>query len=213
MASYPTFTLNHSSGDVPPTMTVNAAAAALGISANTLRYKVIPAGILPTSPIPSHRVTTLAARSFLGTPHPGGHLTVLQTGATSTDVDTEDDRARIGFHLDYDDAELEATSLRWWRSDPYHILENRLFAVTVGTIPVAVYEITDVVEGRPWPTPGSLPRHHYAGTLLARLRRHPDNGLPDTWVAPDLDTAATEAVSTIMGSRIAVKAGGPIGYA
>ncbi|HEY3549219.1 MAG TPA: hypothetical protein VGK17_24345 [Propionicimonas sp.] len=55
---------------------------------------------------------------------------------------------------------LEETSLRWWRSDLAKVIANRLFVVTLGTYPVAPYDIagledTQVRQGE------TQPRHRY----------------------------------------------------
>ncbi|WP_148046169.1 hypothetical protein [Nocardioides marmoriginsengisoli] len=53
----------------------------------------------------------------------------------------DDPRNWMGFNVEHSDEELEAASLRWWRSDPRRVVDNELFAVTVATFPVAVYRI------------------------------------------------------------------------
>lgn len=138
-----------------------------------------------------------------------GELTVLRTDArapSDTEKHPDDPRKWMGFHVDHTDAELEETSLRWWRSDPARVVENELFAVTVATFPVAVFRINGVLEtiirrGE------DAPRHQYDGTLLARATR----GMRVSLKEP-MPGHLKETVRQIMESRITVNSGGPVGY-
>ena len=78
----------------------------------------------------------------------------------------DDPRTWMGFHVEHSDEELEAASLRWWRSDPHRVVDNELFAVTVATFPVAVYRILEIA-GNITRADEDTRRHHYAGQLLA----------------------------------------------
>ena len=80
--------------------------------------KLVRAGILST-PITATEVEHLTGRDRLqGT---SGALTVLRTDAREEADRTKypaDPRRWMGFHVEHSDHELEAASLRWWRSDP-----------------------------------------------------------------------------------------------
>lgn len=86
------------------------------------------------------------------------------------------------------------------------MVDNELFVVTVGTFPVAVYRVTGLQDSVTR-ADEDAERHHYAGTLLARVTA----GMvarPCRPVSGYLQAATTQ----IMRSRIAVDSGGPIGY-
>lgn len=181
------------------TLKRNEAAARLGIARGSLD-KLISAGILPI-PVPTAQIEALASRPWLRVRE--GELTVLRTGARA-DAYPGEGRQYIGFHVDHTPAELEATSLRWWRCDPARVMRNELFAVTISTIPVAVYRIT-AVDDQMYRDDEDKPRFRYAGELLSmwpsqQIRKGTSyNGL-------------ATLVQQIMSSRIAVSSGGPIGY-
>ena len=213
----PTFT-HISAVDADPVMRRHDAAAQLNISYERL-VKLIGAGLIP-EPIPTLTIRSLAGRPFLAA-H-GGELTVLRTGARTAANDSTN-RPHIGAHIDYDNPELDATALGWWRSDPERVLRNRLFVETVSTYPFAVWDIDEHLGSRGEDT--DL-RHHYAGQLLARLRNR-DNPIPDDeaiiFAMADEQTVVTSptalqrsplvaAAQKIMTSRIRVDSGGPIGY-
>lgn len=209
--SLPTFVAYPKPTATAPTIKPNAAAARLGISRGSLD-KLVGAGILPP-PISADLVEELARRPKLAVS--SGELTVLRTAARATAYD--EDRAWIGFHIDHTDDEVDQTSLRWWRSEPDRVIGNQLYAVTVSTVPVAVYSITRVLHSQQRTTETGL-RHHYEGTLLARIGTGPGSstsphGLTTT---PIFHLTAGHPllarVETIMGSRITVSSGGPIGY-
>lgn len=183
------------------TLTRSQAAARLGMSPAGVD-KLIKAGILDV-PIDPDVVDELAARPFLAVTN--GELTVLRTDARD-DAYPGEDRAYIGFHVEMTNDELEAASLRWWRSSPARLLDNELFAVTVGTIPVAVYALTGHVAQK-YRDGEDQPRHHYSGRLVARLVdgghvRY--NGQAAGYLRP--------LAKQIMTSRIHVESGGPVGY-
>lgn len=177
-------------------MTRNEAAHALDLSLTAID-KLIHTGVLGT-PISATLVEKLARRPLLSAI--SGELTVLRTDARQP-TPPDDDRTATGFHTTMSTHELIETSLRWWRCDPDRVVDNELFAVTVATIPIAVFLITRHLNQR---TSGvRTVRHHFDGDLLAR--RTPDG---DT-TAP---AALHERVTTIMSSRIYTTSGGPIGY-
>jgi hypothetical protein len=154
-------------------------------------------------PLRATTVGQLAARPCLQVAD--GELTVLRTSARAAGY-PGDDRACVGFHAEHTDAELEETSLRWWKSDPGRVLDNELFVVTVSTFPVAVYRIVGHVASRV--REGEVEfHHHYAGQLLARV--HPD-------LAPVFSPATPAPLHRlarqVMDSRIVVASGGRIGY-
>lgn len=136
-----------------------------------------------------------------------GELTVLRTDARAVADPQEMPRRRyIGFHAEHSNEELEAASLRWWRSDPDRILDNELFVVTLATFPVALYRITQRLDtitraGE------DRPRHQYEGQLLARV--HP--GMQSV-LSRDTPGYLRKPAQQVMSSRIAVASGGPIGY-
>lgn len=205
----PTFHASGVSGGKPALLVKPAVAAArLGVSRGSFD-KLVASGLLP-SPTPADYVDALAARPQLQVVD--GELTVLRTAARAEAYDA--DRDWIGFHVGHTDGELEATSLRWWRSDADKVLDNRLYAVTVATIPVAVYEITGVFDTEQRITETG-PRYHYSGRLLARLIEAAgvDRSVDDlVSVRIDDDDELYERTCQIMASRIAVHSGGPIGY-
>jgi hypothetical protein len=138
-----------------------------------------------------------------------GELTVLRTDARQDADRTKyphDERRWMGFHVDHTPTELDETSLRWWRSDPARVLDNQLFVVTVATFPVAVYQITGYEASYTRPDEDQ-PRHHYAGTLLARVTP----GMVARLCEP-MPGHLWRLVEQVMESRITVNSGGPIGY-
>lgn len=166
--------------------------------------KLIRAGVL-TAPFSASQIGVLASRQWLQVVE--GELTVLRTDARADAYrDEGDSRAYIGFHTEHSDHELEETSLRWWRSDPERVIDNELFAVTVGTFPVALYRVTGRLETK-IRDDEDRPRHRYAGQLLARV--HP--GMQTTF-AKDMPGYLRERAAQVMNSRIVVNSGGPIGY-
>ncbi|APA96686.1 hypothetical protein NS506_02624 [Nocardia seriolae] len=190
----PTFAQQPSA--VTRSMNINAAAAALKISRASCE-KLIACGVVPT-PIDSDLIGSLASRPRLVVAE--GELTVLRTAPRS--AAREPDREWIGFDVGFSVRDLTAASLRWWRCDPNRILDNELFAVTVATVPVAVYAITALEESHQVPGEAET-RHRFVGDLLARW------GEP---VAPGIDSSLKVRVEQIMSSRISVSSGGPIGY-
>ena len=112
----------------------------------------------------------------------------------------------MGFHVEHSDHELEAASLRWWRSDPAKVVDNELFVVTVATFPVAAYRILERADSITR-ADEDVPRHHYAGQLLARV--HP--GMSVTY-PQNTPGHLRRMAKQIMDSRIVVSSGGPIGY-
>lgn len=154
-------------------------------------------------PLVAATVNKLAQRPYLQVA--AGELTVLRTSARMLGYPWED-RRYIGFHADHTDAELEETSLRWWRSDPDRVLDNELFVVTVSTFPVAVYRIVGLVASKV--REGEIEfHHHYSGQLLARV--YPDL-VP---VFPQATPGHLHGLARqIMRSRIAVSRGDRIGY-
>jgi len=185
----------------PATMTRTRAASRLGLHPAGVDM-LVHAGIVP-QPLLAAGVSKLAARPYLQVAD--GELTVLRTSARAPGYPGED-RAYVGFHADLTDAELEETSLRWWKSDPDRVLDNELFVVTVSTFPVAVYRIVDRVASKV--REGEVEfHHHYSGQLLARV--YPD-------LAPVFARAAPvhlhRLAQQVMRSRIAVPSGGRIGY-
>lgn len=216
--SVPTFTLEPGAPATSKRMNPTVAAMRIGVARRAVD-KLTATGVLP-SPLTEAAVNNLAVRPLLQVT--SGELTVLRTDSSKPAAD-EPDRDLIGFDLSHDDPTLEETSLRWWRSEPDRVLANRLFAVTVGTVPVAVYEILthlDTVHSGERQL-----RHRYGGTLLARLvPKDSSTGtalldasadapfrtvtpMHDLQEHPLLDRAAQ-----IMRSRIVVDSGGPVGY-
>jgi hypothetical protein len=185
----------------PATVTRTHAAERLGLHPAGVDMPV-HAGIFPT-PMLAANVHKLASRPYLQVAD--GALTVLRTHARAPGYPGED-REYVGFHADHTDAELEETSLRWWKSDPERVLDNELFVVTVSTFPVAVYRILDRVASKV--REGEVEfHHHYSGQLLARVYPGLAPVFPRATPAP-LHNLARQ----IMGSRIAVPNGGRIGY-
>lgn len=226
-SNIPQFTVTQSATTRRPDITRHAAATALGVNSASLTT-LINTGIL-AEPLTRESVQSLAHRGWLSAA--AGELTVLRVGElASSNGDLT--RPSIGFSLDLSDADLEAAVLRWWRSNPDRILRNQLFAVTVRTIPVALYQITGVANGGvPIIDDQGHARYHYEGTLLARLvnrstlslgevRRAASSVISgaattDTFVIvgdTSRDNPYATAIKQIMHSRIVVKSGGPIGY-
>ena len=134
-----------------------------------------------------------------------GELTVLRTDARER-ARAGEDREFIGFHTEHTDDQLEETSLRWWRSDPERVLDNQLFAVTVGTYPVALYLLTERA-GTITRDDEDVPRHHYTGRLLARVTP----GM-NVSIQKDIPGYLKQRAEQLMNSRIVVSSGGPVGY-
>jgi|GEM_PF-1890715 len=209
----PTFVTHPAAASAAQTIKPNAAAARLGISRGSLD-KLVAAGILPT-PISADTVEKLARRPMLAVA--SGELTVLRTAARAEAYD--EDRTWIGFHIEHTDDEVTETSLRWWRCDPKKVIDNQLYAVTVSTIPVAVYNIRGVI-GSYQRTTESGSRYHFDGTLLARLgdgpryaANHAAHGITtNPLIHVNSNDSLHDRVQTIMNSRITVNSGGPIGY-
>lgn len=184
-------------------LTRAAAASALNMSITSVS-KLVRANIL-SLPISAAVIDELSRRPQLRVIE--GELTVLRTDARTASLDPDDDREFLGFHTEQTDAEIEEACLRWWRSSPARILDNELWAVTVSTIPVAVFQITDHLDQTD-PSAGDLNRHRYGGKLLARM--HP--GLGEVKVRESTPGHLRAGVAQIMKSRIEVSSGGPIGY-
>lgn len=168
--------------------------------------KLVRAGILST-PITATEVGHLTGRDRLLVT--SGALTVLRTDAREEADRTKypaDPRRWMGFHVEHSDDELEAASLRWWRSDPAKVVDNELFVVTVATFPVAAYRILERAD-RVTRADEDVPRHHYSGQLLARV--HP--GMSVTY-PQNTPGHLRRMAKQIMDSRIVVSSGGPIGY-
>lgn len=184
------------------TLTRNEAAFELELSL-TLIDKLIHSGILGV-PLPAETIKQLASYPPLKVVE--GELTVLRTDARQV-AHPGESRQYIGFHTKHTDDQLNETSLGWWRSDPSRVLNNELFAVTVSTIPVAVYRITGHSE--PFFRSGKVaPRYKYEGQLLGRV--HPGMGTPV--IRQDTPGHLRQLAAQIMTSRITVSSGGPIGY-
>jgi len=189
----------------PATISRSVAATRLDIAYGSVS-KLVRCHVLPV-PIPAALVDKLAARPDVVVVH--GELTVLRTGSKEPADPAkypEDERAHIGFDIALTDAELEETSLRWWRSDPEVVLDNEVFTVTVATVPVAVYRITAHVGSYTRPDE-NRPRHHYAGQLLGRLRADLE---PD--MRQDTPGHLRVLARQILTSRIRTSSGGPIAY-
>lgn len=189
----------------PAAISRSVAASRLGIAYGSVS-KLVRCRILPL-PVPAALVDKLAARPDLVVTD--GELTVLRTGSKEPADRTKypnDERDYIGFDIGYSDAELEETSLRWWRSDPEVVLDNEIFAVTVATVPVAVYRITGPVYAEI--RRGEIrPRHHYRGQLLGRLRADLEPGMRQ-----DTPGHLRALARQILTSRIRTTSGGPIAY-
>ncbi|MEU4607642.1 hypothetical protein AB0F43_32045 [Kribbella sp. NPDC023972] len=181
-------------------------AARLGINGPGVD-KLVRAGMLSV-PIELEEVERLAGRPRLQVA--AGELTVLRTDARAEADPAKhphDTRKWIGFHVQHSDDELADSSLRWWRSVPERVIDNTLFAVTVATLPVAVYAISSPKVAS-FQYPGEpFVRHHYAGQLLARAH-------PRMVVTYPQDTRddLRDLARQIMNSTIRVDSGGPIGY-
>ncbi len=201
----PTFAPPATPTPAPETLTRTQAAARLELNPAGVD-KLIRAGILSRS-IKASEVAPLTGRERLQVT--AGALTVLRTDAREEADQAKypnDPRRWMGFHVDHTDEDLEAASLRWWRSDPVKVVDNELFVVTVATFPVAVYRILERADSVTRPDE-DVPRHHYAGQLLARIR-------PGMAVAYPQNTPGHLRLMAqqIMNSRIVVTSGGPIGY-
>lgn len=183
-------------------LTRSQAASRLGIAMGAVDKLV--AGNVLSLPIRSDLVERIESRSYLVAEE--GELTVLRTDARKPAYPGED-REWIGFSTEHTDWELEQTSLRWWRSDPRRVIDNELFAVTIASVPVAVYKIDGVEDEHVRPGE-DRPRYHYRGTLLHRS--HP--GMSDLPLSPAVPVQYQDQVRQIMSSRIKVVSGGPIGY-
>lgn len=186
----------------PDTLTRSQAASRLGIAMGAVD-KLVSAHVLAL-PIRSDVVERIERRGYLVAEE--GELTVLRTDARKPAYPSED-RKWIGFSTGHSDIELEQTSLRWWRSDPRRVIGNELFAVTIASVPVAVYKI-DGVEDERVRRGEDRPRFHYRGILLHRS--HP--GMPDLPLSPAVPVRYRDQVRQIMSSRIKVLSGGPIAY-
>lgn len=190
---------------ISETLTRTQAAARLELNPAGVD-KLMRAGILST-PIKATEVAPLTGRERLQVT--AGALTVLRTDArekANRDKYPADPRRWMGFHVEHTDEDLESASLRWWRSDPVKVVDNELFVVTVATFPVAVYRILERADSVTR-ADEDVPRHRYAGELLARV-------LPGMAVAyrQDVPGHLPPLAGQIMGSRIVVSSGGPIGY-
>lgn len=202
------------------TMAPAAAAVALGLSRASLD-KILGAGLLPT-PIPADAVGRLAARPWLAVAR--GELTVLRTTTRREAPEEAPPRDYIGFDVSMTDDELEAASLRWWRGESVRMLDNEIFATTLGTFPVAVHALTGIVDSV---RNGRELRHHFAGELLARVESREavvkagrQGAIVESFT--DLDWVITAPqprhhpllgrALTIMRARVSASSGGPIGY-
>lgn len=189
----------------PTTLTRTQAAARLELNPAGID-KLVKAGMLGL-PIKATSVDKITGRERLQVLD--GELTVLRTDARAEadrDKYPADPRTWMGFHVAHSDEDLEAASLRWWRSDPHRVVDNELFAVTVATFPVAVYRILGTA-GSITRADEDTPRHHYAGQLLARV--HPG---VETTFHQDTPGHLRALAKQIMASRIVVSSGGPVGY-
>ncbi|OZC42480.1 hypothetical protein CH286_25255 [Rhodococcus sp. WWJCD1] len=187
---------------VPDILTRGQTSSRLNIAMGAVD-KLLAARVLE-NPIRLEVVERLERRSYLVVEE--GELTVLRTDARKRAYPGED-RPWIGFSTEHSNEELDATSLRWWRSYPRRVIDNELFVVTVATVPVAVYKIEDV-ESEQVRSGEDKPRFHYSGTLLHRV--YP--GLVDRALSPAVPVQYKDRVRQIMSSRIKVVSGGPIGY-
>lgn len=182
------------------TLSRNQVSARLGISMGAVD-KLIATRLIAPRPTPAD-IDALNAMPYLKIAT--GELTVLR-GSSRADA-YDDDRPFIGYHPTMTDDELEAATLRWWRSDPERVQRNGLFALTIATFPAAVYQITGIQDRHERDGEDGA-RYHYEGRLLAR--RDPGGYSPFDRPVPG---HLKDAVRTIMGSRIKVASGGPIGY-
>lgn len=211
----PTLTTTAPTGQLPG-ITPAAAAARLGLDERTLA-KLTDAHLLP---LMSHAVESMARRPWLQLVQ--GEITVLRT-SPKCPAPEEDARDMIGFDLADDDHTIHECCLRWWRCNRKRVRRNGLFAVTVATVPVAIFEITEHLE-----TIGSRTdqRHAFAGQLLARIiardqmiHYSPAQVLVNL-ADDDFLAVATQphprllqrVLTTIMGCRISSNSGGPIAY-
>lgn len=197
----PTFAPVSTGDDTQMELTRTQIAARLGLHIAAVD-KIIRAGILQP-PYLASEVSTLARRKRLQVLE--GQLTVLRTDARAI-AHPGENRQYIGFHTTYSDREIEETSLRWWRSTPEKVLDNELFAVTVGSFPVALYWIKEHLDTITREDE-EHPRHQYGGQLLARV--HPGMKVR---LAENIPGHLKERAKQVMDSRIVVNSGGPIGY-
>lgn len=183
-------------------LTRTQVAARLGVHLAALD-KMIRAGMLQRPPFMESAISRIEGRKRLQVVE--GELTVLRTDARERAREGED-REFIGFHTEHTNDLLEETSLRWWRSDPDRVLDNQLFAVTVGTYPVALYRLTERA-GTITRDDEDVPRHHYKGQLLARVTP----GMVIS-IQKDIPGYLQRKTEQLMNSRIVVNSGGPVGY-
>jgi hypothetical protein len=201
----PTFAPPATPTPQPDTLTRTQAASRLELNPAGID-KLVRAGILST-PITADEVQHLTGRERLQVT--SGALTVLRTDAREEADRSKypaDSRRWMGFHVQHSDQDLEAASLRWWRSDPAKVIDNELFVVTVATFPVAVYRILERADSVTR-ADEDVPRHHYAGQLLARVHHGMSVIYPQ-----DTPGHLRLMAKQIMSSRIVVSSGGPIGY-
>lgn len=192
----------------PRPRTVNRTQAAARLEVNGPAIdKLVKSGLLST-PIQAAEVDQLARREWLEVV--SGELTVLRTDARDAadpaKMPSTDTRTLVGFHADHTDAELLDSSLRWWRADALRVLDNLLFTVSVATIPVAVYAAHALAGTHQRPGEKWL-RHHFDGTLLARMHR----GQTVTY-AQNTPAGLRALVQTIMTTRVSASSGGPLAY-
>lgn len=181
------------------------AASRLSVSMGSLD-KLISAGMLGEPPIHLEPVERLQAMKTLEVA--SGELTVLRTAPRAACVFPNEGRDWIGFHVEMSDDEVSRASLRYWRSDPEKVLDNVLFAVTVATFPVAVFQITEHVDTIVREDEKKArPRHGYGGVLLARRGRG-GQIVSNDGTSADLIERALQ----VMGSRVIADSGGPIAY-
>lgn len=200
---FPTFAPVDGVKSPPVELTRQQIASRLGLHRAGVE-KIIDAGMLE-HPFMASEVDAMANRQRLRVVD--GELTVLRTDARAdADLTEKPWRRYIGFHTTHTNGELEATSLRWWRSTVETVLGNELFAVTVATFPVALYRITGHL--RSFTREGEKhQRHHYEGQLLARV--HPGMKIR---LEADIPEHLKNPTRQVMESRIVVSSGGPIGY-
>ncbi len=188
------------------TLTRLQAATKLGLNPAAID-KLVSAHALST-PIKAGEVAQLAGRQRLAVT--SGELTVLRTDSGWTPdparTPATETRTVAGFDTHYNDADVACANLRWWRADADRVLDNVLFAVTLGTVPVAVF----AVDGRlaSFRVAGeSFERHSFSARLLARIQ---PGLVVKHW--PGTPGHLQTRVRQIMDSTIKVDSGGPIGY-
>lgn len=190
-----------------PTLNRTQAASRLGIN-NPAFDKMIRAGML-FPPYRADKIVELSKREQLRVK--SGELTVLRADARAESdpvLYPGEDRRWIGFHVEHTDEELEAASLRWWQCRPARVIDNELLVVTIATFPVALYRITGQ-RGEPLYRPGEAkPRHGFTGQLLARVT----HGMEVVRYREITPGHLENPVKQVMGSRVVVTSGGPIGY-